>query len=101
MDPWLSWIVGGLGGSTKRKAVRVNLSRWKPGVVLFQESKLNVESSKMVISWAQSMNCNQVHVPASNSAGGLVILLIDKYLEVVSWLCKANFILLFAKFSNS
>ncbi|XP_057428269.1 uncharacterized protein LOC130721481 [Lotus japonicus] len=71
---WASWNVRGLGSSTKREAAKKILLKIKPEVCLLQESKLDENRKKTIVSWAKSIGMEFEFVPAIGVAGGLVSL---------------------------
>lgn len=98
---WASWNVRGLGSSTKREATKKVFKKIKPEVCFLQESKLDENRMKLLVSWAKSLGMEFDYVPAVGVAGGLVSLWRKSALKVVQTKKNQRYLLLFVQFRNS
>ncbi|XP_057418410.1 uncharacterized protein LOC130712600 [Lotus japonicus] len=98
--PWLTWNVRGLGGVTKREAVKKALLHLKPELVLLQETKLNELRERTVTSWTKSLNMQHAESSSVGTAGGLMCLWRESSLQVLTVAIETWFILLTVKLPN-
>ncbi|XP_057426571.1 uncharacterized protein LOC130720003 [Lotus japonicus] len=98
--PWLTWNVRGLGGTTKREAVKKAILHLKPELVLLQETKLNELRERTVISWTKSLNMQHAESSSVGTAGGLMCLWRESSLQVLTVAVETWFILLTVKLPN-
>ncbi|XP_057452728.1 uncharacterized protein LOC130744569 [Lotus japonicus] len=98
--PWLTWNVRGLGGTTKREAVKKAILHLKPELVLLQETKLNELRECTVISWTKSLNMQHAESSSVGTAGGLMCLWRESSLQVLTVAVETWFILLTVKLPN-
>ncbi|XP_057425669.1 uncharacterized protein LOC130719035 [Lotus japonicus] len=95
---WVTWNVRGLCGSGKRRVVKHAVSKLKPTVLLFQETKLDAQRQHNLEDMAKTLHMGLVTVPASGTSGGLATLWRLGSLEVVGLRCESRYILLFVKY---
>ncbi|XP_057456318.1 uncharacterized protein LOC130747394 [Lotus japonicus] len=98
--PWLTWNVRGLGGSTKREAVKKSVMQLKPELLLIQETKLNEQQQRTITLWTQSFNMQHVESYSVGIAGGLMCLWRESSLQVLTAAVETWFILLTVKLPN-
>lgn len=80
--PWLTWNVRGLGGTTKRGAVKKAVLQARPEILMLQETNLNEQRQQFVSSWMQELIMSHVEVHAVGSAGGLMCLWRENFIQV-------------------
>ncbi|XP_057438226.1 uncharacterized protein LOC130730278 [Lotus japonicus] len=71
---WVSWNVRGLGRAEKRKAIRLELDKLKPEVILLQETKLNEGREELLGGWIREKQLEACSILAVHAAGGLLTL---------------------------
>lgn len=74
IDKIISWNVRGLNDSKKRNIIRGCLSRWKPDLVCFQESKLDSINDYLVKSLWNYKEIGWLSLPANNKVSGILIM---------------------------
>jgi hypothetical protein len=79
----LSWNVRGLNNPQKRESIKYWLRSWKCDVVCLQETKLDQVDLQMVRSLWGSPFVEWEFLPASGSAGGVLMLWDNRVLEKV------------------
>ncbi|XP_026429123.1 uncharacterized protein LOC113325110 [Papaver somniferum] len=78
----ISWNIRGLGDVNKRIVVNSVLLKWRPDVVLLQETKLEVITDQLrrEIWSSQDIGCH--YLPSQGASGGMCILWDNSKLEV-------------------
>ncbi|XP_057443208.1 uncharacterized protein LOC130735124 [Lotus japonicus] len=99
-EPWLTWNVRGLGGTTKREIVKKAIQQLKPELLFIQETKLNEQRQRSIQKWAQGMKFRHVEVYSDGSAGGLLCMWKENNIQVLTVVTDTNFILLTLKIPN-
>lgn len=70
---WLTWNVRGLGGSTKREAVKKIVLLWKTELLLLQETKLNEQLRRIIESWTPGSHMRHVRYILLDRQGDLCV----------------------------
>lgn len=78
----ISWNLRGLGARPKRALIKDLLVKENPDLVILQETKLNQIDRRVIKFVWSSRHVGWLHLEASNSAGGILIMWKNSSIEV-------------------